>query len=76
MGIGTLPDYLSDDSSSLVQLFTDRETPQLEAYFTYAQEMRSVARIQGVPGLPDFEGAALELLSVTGGMTRASLDHK
>ncbi|BAF87147.1 MULTISPECIES: LysR family transcriptional regulator [Azorhizobium] len=46
VGIGTLPDYLSDDSSSLVQLFTDRETPQLEAYFTYAQEMRSVARIQ------------------------------
>ncbi|OYW32395.1 MAG: LysR family transcriptional regulator [Azorhizobium sp. 12-66-6] len=46
VGIGTLPDYLSDDSTSLVQLFTDRETPQLEAYFTYAQEMRSVARIQ------------------------------
>jgi len=46
VGIGTLPDYLSDDSTSLVQLFTDRETPKLEAYFTYAQEMRSVARIQ------------------------------
>ncbi|MDE1567306.1 LysR family transcriptional regulator [Aquabacter sp. L1I39] len=46
VGIGTLPDYLTDDASSLVQLFTDRETPKLEAYFTYAQEMRSVARIQ------------------------------
>jgi len=46
VGIGTLPDYLSDDTPSLVQLFPDRETPKLEAYFTYAQEMRSVARIQ------------------------------
>jgi len=46
VGIGTLPDYLTDDATSLVQLFTDRETPKLEAYFTYAQEMRSVARIQ------------------------------
>ncbi|OYW59572.1 MAG: LysR family transcriptional regulator [Rhizobiales bacterium 17-65-6] len=46
VGIGTLPDYLTDDATSLVQLFADRETPKLEAYFTYAQEMRSVARIQ------------------------------
>ena len=46
VGIGTLPDYLTDDGGSLVKLFTDGEMPKLEAYFTYAQEMRSVARIQ------------------------------
>ncbi|MGQ3675786.1 LysR family transcriptional regulator [Xanthobacter sp. TB0139] len=46
VGIGTLPDYLTDDASSLVKLFSEGDTPKLEAYFTYAQEMRSVARIQ------------------------------
>jgi len=46
VGIGIVPDYLLEDSVSLVQLFPERETPTLEAYFVYPQEMRSVARIQ------------------------------
>ncbi len=46
VGIGIVPDYLLEDSATLVQLFPERETPTLEAYFVYPQEMRSVARIQ------------------------------
>jgi DNA-binding transcriptional LysR family regulator len=46
VGIATLPDYLTEGSEGLVQLFADAEAPALEAYFVYPQELRSVARVQ------------------------------
>jgi DNA-binding transcriptional LysR family regulator len=45
-GIGVLPDYAVDGSSNLVQVLRDTEMPSLDSYLVYAEEMRSVARVQ------------------------------
>ncbi len=45
-GIGILPDYVVDGHSTLVQLLRDAEMPSLDSYLVYAEEMRSVARVQ------------------------------
>lgn len=44
-GIATLPDYIAEESG-LVQLFGGRETPSLDAYYVYPEELRTVARVQ------------------------------
>jgi DNA-binding transcriptional LysR family regulator len=44
-GIATLPDYIAEESG-LVQLFSGREAPSLDAYYVYPEEMRTVARVQ------------------------------
>jgi DNA-binding transcriptional LysR family regulator len=45
-GIGVLPDYAVDGSSGIVQILRDTEMPVLDSYLVYAEEMRSVARVQ------------------------------
>ncbi|GBU16090.1 MULTISPECIES: LysR family transcriptional regulator [Methylobacterium] len=45
-GIGILPDYALDGTSNLVQVLKETEMPSLESYLVYAEEMRSVARVQ------------------------------
>jgi DNA-binding transcriptional LysR family regulator len=45
-GIGVLPDYAVDGSSGIVQILRDTEMPALDSYLVYAEEMRSVARVQ------------------------------
>jgi DNA-binding transcriptional LysR family regulator len=45
-GIGVLPDYAVDGSSNLTQILRDTEMPSLDSYLVYAEEMRSVARVQ------------------------------
>ena len=45
-GIGVLPDYAVDGSSNLVQILRDTDMPSLDSYLVYAEEMRSVARVQ------------------------------
>ncbi|WP_430910796.1 LysR family transcriptional regulator [Methylobacterium sp. sgz302541] len=45
-GIGILPDYALDGTSNLVQVLRESEMPSLESYLVYAEEMRSVARVQ------------------------------
>jgi DNA-binding transcriptional LysR family regulator len=46
VGIATLPDFITEGSEGLVQLFSDAEAPTLDAYFVYPEELRSVARVQ------------------------------
>lgn len=46
VGIGILPDYAAESASGLVPILPDIEMPSLEGYLVYAEEMRSVARIQ------------------------------
>lgn len=46
VGIGILPDYATDGGAHLVPVLPDIEMPSLEGYLVYAEEMRSVARIQ------------------------------
>lgn len=45
-GIAVLPDYVADQNSQLVQVLRDVEMPSLDSYLVYAEEMRSVARVQ------------------------------
>jgi DNA-binding transcriptional LysR family regulator len=45
-GIGVLPDYAVDGNSKLVQVLRDIDMPSLDSYLVYAEEMRSVARVQ------------------------------
>ena len=46
VGIGILPDYAVDGTTNLVQVLGESEMPSLESYLVYAEEMRSVARVQ------------------------------
>jgi DNA-binding transcriptional LysR family regulator len=46
VGIGVLPQYLIEQDSSLVRLLSQSETPTLEAYLAYPEELRNVRRIQ------------------------------
>lgn len=46
VGIATLPDYLVEGNANLVRLFSENDPPELDAYFVYPEELRSVARIQ------------------------------
>ena len=45
-GIGILPDYAVDGGDRLVQVLRESEMPSMESYLVYAEEMRSVARVQ------------------------------
>ena len=45
-GIGILPDYAVDGGNGLVQVLRETDMPSLESYLVYAEEMRSVARVQ------------------------------
>ncbi|MDX6805625.1 LysR family transcriptional regulator [Terrihabitans rhizophilus] len=46
VGLGVLPQYLIEGTSSLVRVMQNFETPTLEAYLAYPEELRSVRRIQ------------------------------
>jgi DNA-binding transcriptional LysR family regulator len=46
LGIALLPDYLVEEGGGLVQLFSEEDSPLLEAYFVYPEELKSVARVQ------------------------------
>jgi DNA-binding transcriptional LysR family regulator len=45
-GVGMLSDHTAQGFSDLVPVLTDFEAPSLECYLTFAEEMRSVARLQ------------------------------
>ncbi len=45
-GIGVLPDYVVEPDSGLVQLLQHAEMPELDCYFVYPEELKSVARVQ------------------------------
>ncbi|OUS16287.1 LysR family transcriptional regulator [Rhodospirillales bacterium 47_12_T64] len=44
-GLGALPDFMTQESNDLVQVLPEVEGPQFDAYFAYAEEMRSSKRI-------------------------------
>jgi DNA-binding transcriptional LysR family regulator len=45
-GIAVLPDYAVDGDALLAPVLRDIEMPSLDSYLVYAEEMRSVARVQ------------------------------
>jgi DNA-binding transcriptional LysR family regulator len=46
VGIAVLPDYAVDSNNVLTQVLRDVDMPSLDSYLVYAEEMRSVARVQ------------------------------
>src|SRR5215813_825445 len=46
LGIAALPDYLVEENSRLVQLFGESDSIQLDTYFVYPEELKTVARVQ------------------------------
>jgi DNA-binding transcriptional LysR family regulator len=45
-GVGVLPDYLAEADSGLVQILPNVDMPELDCYFVYPEELKSVARVQ------------------------------
>ena len=46
LGIAALPDYLVEENNRLVQLFGETDSIQLDTYFVYPEELKTVARVQ------------------------------
>jgi DNA-binding transcriptional LysR family regulator len=46
LGIAALPDYLVEENNRLVQLFGESDSIQLDTYFVYPEELKTVARVQ------------------------------
>src|SRR5712671_5036003 len=46
LGIAALPDYLVEENTRLVQLFGESDSIQLDTYFVYPEELKTVARVQ------------------------------
>jgi DNA-binding transcriptional LysR family regulator len=46
LGIAALPDYLVEENNRLVQLFSESDSIQLDTYFVYPEELKTVARVQ------------------------------
>ena len=45
LGIGALPDYLVSENDGLVRLLPDLNTPKVEVYFVYPEELRNSKRV-------------------------------
>lgn len=46
LGIAALPDYLVEENNRLVQLFGRSDSIQLDTYFVYPEELKTVAQVQ------------------------------
>jgi DNA-binding transcriptional LysR family regulator len=45
MGIAAIPDYIVEDSSSLVRVLPELKTPSFDTYFVYPEELRASKRV-------------------------------
>ena len=45
-GISVLPDYVADGEAKMTRILREVELPALDSYIVYAEEMRTVARVQ------------------------------
>ena len=45
MGIGVLPDWMTDDLHGLTRLLPDLKAPKVEVYFVYPEELRNSKRV-------------------------------
>ncbi len=46
VGVAVLPDYLMAGGSELVRILPEADMPELDCYLVYAEELKSVARVQ------------------------------
>jgi DNA-binding transcriptional LysR family regulator len=45
LGIGALPEYMSQEASNLVKILPECQGPSITAYFVYPEELRDSMRI-------------------------------
>ena len=45
LGIGVLPDWMTDDVDGLTRLLPDLKAPKVEVYFVYPEELRNSKRV-------------------------------
>lgn len=45
MGVGVLPDWMTDDLKGLTRLLPDLKAPKVEVYFVYPEELRNSKRV-------------------------------
>jgi DNA-binding transcriptional LysR family regulator len=46
IGIGLIPDYLTDEEAELVPVLTEVELPNLQIFFVYPEELKTAKKIQ------------------------------
>ncbi len=46
LGVGLIPDYLTDEGSDLVPVLREVELPNMQIYFCYPEELRSAKKVQ------------------------------
>ena len=46
IGIGMIPDYMSDEQSDLVPILAEIEQPSLNLIFAYPEELKSSKKVQ------------------------------
>ena len=46
LGVAALPDYLVEERHGLVQLFGEHDSIQLDTYFVYPEELKTVGSVQ------------------------------
>ena len=45
LGIGALPEYMSHESSNLVEILPETKGPTVEMYFVYPEELKASKRV-------------------------------
>ena len=46
IGIGLIPDYLTDEEADLVPVLRDVELPNMQIYFCYPEELKTAKKVQ------------------------------
>jgi DNA-binding transcriptional LysR family regulator len=46
LGLASLPEYMAQESTSLVRILPELQGPRIDSYFVYPEELRSSKRIQ------------------------------
>ena len=50
LGVGLIPDYLTDEGADLVPVLREVELPNMQIYFCYPEELRSAKKVHLVRG--------------------------
>ncbi len=46
LGIGLIPDYLTEEETELVPVLRDVKLPTLQIYFVYPEELKTAKKVQ------------------------------
>ena len=63
IGIGLIPDYLTEEETELVPVLRDVELPTLPIYFVYPEELKTAKKVQVFRDFLVSQGAPVEVLT-------------